>query len=150
MTDLLLTIYPWVKSLHVIAVISWMAGMFYLPRLFVYHEERVKTGTDTDDLFKTMEYRLLKIIINPAMTATWIFGLIMVFTPGIIDWSAIWPYTKAAAVLAMSAFHGWLVTRQKEFAEGQNRFTGRQYRIANEVPTVLMVIIVISIIARPF
>lgn len=150
MTDFLFDIYPWVKSLHVISVIAWMAGLFYLPRLFVYHAERIKAGSDTDALFQTMEVRLLRAIMNPAMTATWIFGLIMVFTPGIVDWSAFWPYTKAAAVLAMTWFHHWLGYRRKEFLRGENTRSGRTYRIMNEVPTLLLIIIVFSVIARPF
>ncbi len=150
MTDFLFDIYPWVKSLHVISVIAWMAGLFYLPRLFVYHAERIKAGSDTDALFQTMEVRLLRAIMNPAMTATWIFGLIMVFTPGIVDWSAFWPYTKAAAVLAMTWFHHWLGYRRKEFLRSENTRSGRTYRIMNEVPTLLLIIIVFSVIARPF
>jgi len=150
MSDILLLIYPWVKSIHVIAVISWMAGMLYLPRLFVYHTENFLDKGETSPLFELMELRLLKVIINPAMIITWILGLTMVFTPGVIDWSAGWPWFKAIAVILMSGFHGWLSARRREIATGKNRFTGRQYRFANEVPTVLMIIIVISVIARPF
>lgn len=149
-TDFLSSAYPWIKSLHVISVIAWMAGIFYLPRLFVYHVESVKAGSDTDKLFQTMEWRLLRAIMNPAMTATWVFGLCLVFTPGIIDWSQIWPWTKAASVLIMTWFHHWLALRRKDFMRGENTVTGRQYRMMNELPTVLLVIIVISVIARPF
>ena len=101
------TLYPWVKSLHVISVIAWMAGLFYLPRLFVYHAERAGSTGELHELFQTMEVRLLRAIMNPAMIATWIFGLIMVATPGYIDWSEFWPWTKAAAVLVMTWFHHW-------------------------------------------
>ena len=87
MIDALLASYPWVKSLHVIAVIAWMAGLFYLPRLFVYHAEQVEKGSPTDTMFQTMERRLSAAIMNPAMIATWVFGLALVFTPGIVDWS---------------------------------------------------------------
>lgn len=149
-TDFLSSAYPWIKSLHVISVIAWMAGIFYLPRLFVYHVESVKAGSDTDELFQTMEWRLLRAIMNPAMTATWVFGLCLVFTPGIIDWSLVWPWTKAASVLIMTWFHHWLALRRKDFMRGENTVTGRQYRMMNELPTVLLVIIVISVIARPF
>ena len=93
MTDFLIVAYPWTKSLHVISVIAWMAGVFYLPRLFVYHAEAVKTGSETEELFQTMQRRLLRAIMNPAMIATWIFGLMLVFTPGIVDWSEVWPWT---------------------------------------------------------
>lgn len=150
MTDFLQTIYPWVKSLHVISVIAWMAGMFYLPRLFVYHAESVEKGSETDTLFKLMEWRLLRMIINPAMTATWIFGIMLALTPGIVDWSAVWPYTKLASVLAMSGVHGMLSRFRKDFEAGKNVKTGRYFRMLNEVPTVLLVIIVVSVIARPF
>ena len=150
MTDLLISAYPWIKSLHVIAVIAWMAGMFYLPRLFVYHAEQVEAGSKTDEMFKVMERRLLKAIINPSMIATWLFGLCLVFTPGVIDWSQIWPWTKAISVICMSGLHGWLAARQRDFERGQNVLTGRTYRMMNEVPTLLMVIIVVSVIARPF
>ena len=142
--------YPWTKSLHVISVIAWMAGLFYLPRLFVYHAEKVGTGTETDALFQTMEYRLLRAIMNPAMIATWVFGLGLVFTPGVVYWGDVWPWIKAAAVLVMTWFHHWLAWRRKAFAKGENTRSGRSYRIWNEVPTVLLIVIVVSVIARPF
>ncbi|NOR61363.1 MAG: protoporphyrinogen oxidase HemJ [Rhodobacteraceae bacterium] len=150
MGGFLLDWYFWVKALHIISVISWMAGMFYLPRLFVYHAERAEVGSEMSETFKIMERKLMRAIINPAMTATWIFGLIMVFTPGIIDWSQIWPWVKAASVLLMSGFHGWLSVRRKEFERDENTRSGRTYRLANEVPTVLMLVIVISVIVKPF
>ncbi|MEO8530185.1 MAG: protoporphyrinogen oxidase HemJ [Deltaproteobacteria bacterium] len=140
--------YLWTKSLHVIAVIAWMAGMFYLPRLYVYHAEQVERGSPTDLMFQTMERRLLRAIINPAMIAAFIFGLCLVFTPGVVDWHDIWPWTKAAAVLAMGWFHGWLSKERKNFISGENIKTGRTYRMMNELPTVLMIIIVISVITR--
>ncbi len=142
--------YPWTKSLHVISVIAWMAGLFYLPRLFVYHAERIDAGSETDALFQTMEYRLLRAIMNPAMIATWLFGLALVFTPGVVYWGDLWPWTKAAAVLGMTWFHHWLALRRKELAKGENTRTGRTYRFMNEVPTLLLIIIVVSVIARPF
>ena len=149
MTDFLIGAYPWVKSLHVISVIAWMAGIFYLPRLFVYHVESVNGGSETDGLFQLMEMRLLRVIMNPAMIATWVFGVMLVLTPGIIDWTAIWPWSKAIAVVAMTWFHMWLGIRRKDFLAGNNMVSGRQFRIMNEVPTVLMIITVISVIARP-
>lgn len=150
MLDFLAAIYPWAKSLHVISVVAWMAGLFYLPRLYVYHVEQVTQGSQTDDLFQTMEYKLLRLIMNPAMVATWIFGLCLVFTPGIVDWSEIWPWTKAIAVLSMTWFHHWLGLRRKEFVAGTNTRNGRKYRLMNEVPTLLLVVIVVSVIVRPF
>lgn len=148
MDDLLSSLYPWTKSLHVISVITWMAGIFYLPRLFVYHTERVETGSETDELFQTMEMKLLKMIMNPSMISTWIFGLLLVFTPGIVDWSEIWPWTKAISVLAMTWFHMWLAARRKEFVAGSNKLTGRNYRMMNELPTLLMLVIVFSVILK--
>jgi putative membrane protein len=136
------------KSLHVISVITWMAGIFYLPRLFVYHAEQVQAGSRTDTMFQTMERRLLRGIMNPSLIATWVFGLALVFTPGIVDWSMIWPWVKAASVLGMTWFHMWLAVRRKDFANGTNQKSGRHYRLMNEVPTVLMVIIVFGVIVK--
>ncbi len=147
-SDFLATYYLWTKSLHVISVIAWMAGLFYLPRLFVYHVEKVEPGSATDAMFQVMERRLLRAIINPAGVATWVFGLALVFTPGIIDWTLAWPWTKAGSVIAMTVFHHWLARRYKDFVAGRNSLTGRHYRMMNEVPTVLMVIIVVSVIVK--
>lgn len=148
MSDLLATLYPWTKSLHIVSVIAWMAGLFYLPRLFVYHAEQVSRGEASDTLFQEMERKLLRVIMNPAMIATWIFGLLLVFTPGIVDWSAIWPWTKAGAVLAMTWFHHWLGKRRKDFAAGTNTLEGRRYRMMNELPTLLLVVIVFSVVLK--
>jgi protoporphyrinogen IX oxidase len=148
MTDFLAHMYLWTKSLHVVSVIAWMAGLFYLPRLFVYHVEQVGKGNPTDLLFQTMERRLLRAIMNPAMVATWIFGLALVFTPGVVDWSSVWPWTKAAAVLAMTWFHHWLGLRRKDFVEGRNGVSGRSYRMMNEVPTLALIVIVFSVILK--
>lgn len=150
MTDVLISIHPWIKSLHIISVVAWMAGLFYLPRLFVYHVEQVKLGGDTDILFQMMEMKLLRMIMNPAMIASWIFGLALVLTPGVVDWSAYWPWTKAGGIIGMTWFHIWLGQRRKDFTFGNNSLTGRKYRLMNEVPTVLLVIIVISVVVRPF
>jgi putative membrane protein len=149
-SDFLIVAYPWTKSLHVISVIAWMAGLFYLPRLYVYHAERVVAGSDTEDMFQTMERRLIRAIMNPAMIATWVFGLALVFTPGVIDWGAVWPWAKAISVLAMTWFHHWCSTERKAILEGRALKPGRHYRLMNEVPTLLMIVIVVSVIARPF
>lgn len=148
MLDFLAGLYPWTKAFHIMSVIAWMAGLFYLPRLFVHHVEQSDKNDAVDPIFQMMEVKLLRLIMNPAMIATWVFGLMLVFTPGIVDWSAVWPYTKAAGVLAMTWFHHWLGYRRKDFVAGQNTLTGRQYRMMNEVPTVLMVIIVLSVVVR--
>ena len=150
MQDFLITIYPWAKALHVISIVAWMAGLFYLPRLFVYHTEQVETGSDTDAMFQVMERRLFRAIMNPAMIAAWVFGLCLVFTPGIVDWGSLWPWTKAVAVLGMTWFHHWLGYRRKDFVAGANTRSGRTYRMMNEVPTLLLIVIVVSVIVRPF
>ncbi|MEM9582302.1 MAG: protoporphyrinogen oxidase HemJ [Pseudomonadota bacterium] len=149
MSDVLYSFYPWVKALHVMAVISWMAGLFYLPRLFVHHTEKVKIGSETDKLFQMMEVKLLRVIMNPAMIVAWLAGLYMMAL-GAFDWSAAWSWMKLAAVLAMTWFHHWLGKRRKDFVAGENALTGKQHRMMNEVPTVLMIVIVVSVIVRPF
>ena len=150
MADFLATVYPWTKSLHIMSMIAWMAGLFYLPRLFVYHAERAEPGTELADTLKVMERKLLKLIINPAGVATWLFGLALVFTPGIVDWSSGWAWTKTVLVIAMTVFHHALVRWVRVFAADANEKPGRYYRMMNEVPTVLMAGIVIMIVVRPF
>ena len=145
----MIAVYPWLKALHVIAVIAWMAGMFYLPRLYIYHCE-TKPGSAESERFKVMETKLLRLIINPAMIAAWIFGGALVSIPGVVDWSSGWSWVKAIAVILMAGFHGALSKWRREFLNDRNRKTARFYRLANEVPTVLMVIIVIMVIVRPF
>jgi putative membrane protein len=142
--------YPWIKAAHLIAVISWMAGMLYLPRLFVYHCA-AETGSVQAETFKVMERRLLKAILTPAMVATWVLGLTLAFTPGIISWSTDgWMHVKLVLVLAMSGVHGLLGRSVREFAEDRNRRSAKFYRIVNEVPAVLMVGIVVLVIVKPF
>lgn len=148
MTDFLTDWYLWIKAFHIISVIAWMAGMFYLPRLFVNHVELAHKSDALDPIFQEMEYKLLRVIMNPAMTFTWVFGLCLVFVPGLVDWSSVWPWTKAAAVLGMTVFHHWLALRRKDLQKGENTITGRQYRLLNEVPTVLLVIIVFSVVLK--
>lgn len=149
MLDLLATVYPWTKALHIISVIAWMAGMFYLPRLYVYHCD-APIGSAQSETFKVMEYKLLRFIINPAMTAAFVFGGLLLLTPGIIDWSQGWVHAKLTFVLAMGAFHGALSRWRKDFAADRNRRSPKFYRLANEVPTVLMILIVIMVVVRPF
>lgn len=148
--DALIIVYPWIKALHIAAVISWMAGMFYLPRLFVYHAERSEVGDALDEVFQVMERKLLRLIMRPAMIVTWAAGIALTVTPGLVDWSQAWFWIKLAAVLAMTATHGWLSKRVRVFAAGGNRLAGRRYRLVNEIPTVLMLIIVIAVVVRPF
>lgn len=150
MLDLLDIIYPWVKTVHVLAVISWMAGLLYLPRLYVNHVQYAPVGSETSEVLKGMEERLLRIIMNPAMIITWVAGLIMVSTPGYVDWSLAYPWIKAVMVIGMTWFHHWLAKRRKEFASDANTRTSKHYRVMNEVPTIMMIVIVAMVIARPF
>jgi putative membrane protein len=139
--------YEWIKALHVIAVISWMAGMLYLPRLFVYHCE-AETGSKQSETFKVMERRLLKGIINPAMILTWLLGLYLVWQGHWI--SAGWFHAKLFLVLVMSAIHGFFTRCVRDFANDRNVRSQKFYRIINEVPTILMIGIVILVIVKPF
>jgi protoporphyrinogen IX oxidase len=141
------TLYLWLKALHVIAMIAWMAGMLYLPRLFVYHCE-AEPGSKQSETFKVMERRLLRAIINPAMVATWVLGLWLAWDAGL--YRSGWLHAKLALVLAMSAMHGMFVRYVREFAEDRNRRSQRFYRIINEVPTLLMIGIVILVVVKPF
>lgn len=139
-------IYPWVKAIHVMAVIAWMAGIFYLPRLFVYHAERGR-GTEPAASFRIMEDKLYRLIMMPAMIVAWACGLMLVATPGVVDWSAAWPWLKAACVLAMTGFHFLCAAEMRALAAGRGR-KGRSYRLMNEVPTLLMILIVAAVIVR--
>jgi len=148
--DFLADLYPWTKALHIIAVIAWMAAMLYLPRLFVYHSD-VPAGSEMSETFKVMERRLARAIMTPAMIATWIFGLALLFTPGIIDWASdIWMHVKLTLILVLSGMHGMLIKRMKEFADDRNTRSSRHYRIINEVPTLIMIAAVILVVVRPF
>ena len=148
MNDILSAVYPWIKGFHIISVISWMAALFYLPRLMVHHTEQVGLSGDTHKIFAMMEYKLAKVIMSPAMMATWLFGMLLVGTPGIVYWGDVWPWTKGASVILMTVFHIWLMRRMKGFQRGENTVTGRQYRIMNEVPTLLMIVIVFSVTVK--
>jgi putative membrane protein len=139
--------YLWLKAFHIVAVISWMAGMLYLPRLFVYHAA-AKVGSDQSETFKVMERRLLKAIINPAMTAAWLLGAWLAWSGGWL--TAPWFLAKLALVIALSGLHGYLARIVKQFAADQNRHTQKFYRIINEIPTVLMIFIVLLATVKPF
>ena len=141
-------VYPWVKALHIISIIAWMAGMLYLPRLYVYHADKAP-GSEASEMLKIMERRLLRAIINPAMIAAFVFGGLLLATPGVIDWSAWWIYAKLVLVLGMGALHGALSRWRRDFEADRNTRPARFYRFANEVPTVLMIAIVILVIVRP-
>lgn len=139
--------YLWIKALHVIAIIAWMAGMLYLPRLFIYHCE-APTGSQQSETFKVMERRLLRAIMNPAMIVVWITGPLIAWMG---DWlSSPWLHAKFALVLALSAVHGFLGARVRDFALDRNTHSTKFYRVVNEVPTVLMIGIVVLVIVKPF
>jgi putative membrane protein len=141
------TQYLIVKSIHIIAVISWMAGMLYLPRLFVYHAEN-QNNVSLTDTFKIMERRLLRFIMTPAMLVSWIFGLALMIGAG---WSkAPWMNAKLLLVVVMSGVHGWLSVCVKRFARDENQKTGRYFRVLNEIPTVLMIVVVFLVVLKPF
>ena len=139
--------YPWIKAFHVIAVISWLAGMLYLPRLFVYHAE-VPVGSPQSEIFKVMEQRLLNIITTPAMVVAWVLGIWLAWQSGY--WAAPWFHAKLACVLALSGLHGYLSAATRAFREDRNTKSAKHWRIVNEVPTVLMIAIVILVIVKPF
>jgi protoporphyrinogen IX oxidase len=145
----LLSVYPWTKALHIIAVIAWMAAMLYLPRLYVYHCETIP-GSEMSERFKIMERRLYKQILTPAMLVTFLFGIMLMLTPGLVDWHRAWFYTKLASVLALAGFHGALGRWRRDFLHDRNTRSQRFFRIGNEVPTLLMVVAVVMVVVQPF
>ena len=145
----LLHLYPWTKALHIISLIAWMAGMLYLPRLFVYHCTAA-AGSETSELFKVMERRLYKLIMTPAMLATFGFGILLALTPGLVDWHAGWFYVKLVAVLGLGGVHGAMNKWRRGFLNDANTRPQRFFRIANEVPTALMLVAVVMVVVQPF
>jgi len=139
--------YLWVKALHVIAVIAWMAGMLYLPRLYVYHCA-AEPGSAQSETFKVMEQRLLRAIVNPAMILAWVLGLALV--AHLDAWGEAWMHAKFACVIALSILHGLFARWRRQFAAADNRHEARFYRRVNEVPAVLMIAIVVLVVVRPF
>ncbi len=139
--------YLWVKAIHVIAIIAWMAGLLYLPRLFVYHAE-TRPGSEQSETFKIMERPLLRAIMTPAMIISWVLGLWLVWQGGWL--TAIWLHLKLAGVIALSGVHGYLAASVRAFAEDRNEKSTRHWRIINEAPTVLMIAIVVFVIVKPF
>ena len=137
----------WLKAFHIMSVIAWMAALFYLPRLFVYHTEAAQ-GSQQSETFKIMERRLAKAIMTPAMLAVWITGPLLAY--GFGEFSSSWLHAKIALVLALSALHGYLLGCVRRFANDENTKSGRFFRILNEIPTVLMAVIVILVVVKPF
>ena len=141
--------YLWIRALHIISVIAWMAGLLYLPRLFVYHCGAAP-GSKQAETFEIMERRLLRAIMNPAMIAVFLFGGLLLLTPGVVDWSAGWIHAKLVLVALLTGYHYLLGRWRMGFAAGDNRHEARFYRAMNEVPTVLMIGIVILAVVKPF
>lgn len=139
--------YPWIKALHVVAVISWMAGMLYLPRLFVNHAAQA-VGSPESELLKGMEQRLLRIIVNPAMIVTWVTGLWIAFV--VFGFQGGWLHAKITLVLILSGVHGWFSAAVRKFGEDRNQIPERRWRLFNEIPAVLMIAIVVLVIVKPF
>lgn len=140
-------LYDWLKAGHIVSLIAWMAAMLYLPRLFVYHASLPPGSAAQSETFKVMERRLLKAIMTPAMIATWVFGLALAWMSGY--YAAHWLQAKFVLVVAMSGIHGWLARMVKDFAADRNTRGHRFYRVLNEVPTVLMIVIVILVTVKP-
>jgi len=147
MQDLLSQYYPWIKALHLIAVIAWMAGMLYLPRLFVYHTQAAP-GSESSERFKVMERKLLKAIINPSMIAVWIIGLVLAWITE--AWTQPWFHLKFLLVFILSGFHGYLAGRVRDFANDRNTRSERFYRIINEIPALIMIAVVVLAVVKPF
>ena len=139
--------YLWVKALHIIAVIAWMAGMLYLPRLFIYHCA-AEPGSVQSETFKVMERRLLRAIINPAMVLAWVLGLALVTNLG--AWNEPWMHAKFAAAIGLSTIHGYFARWRRDFDKDGNRHSARFYRYVNEIPTLLMIAIVLLVVLKPF
>jgi len=146
MIELSVTTYLWVKALHVISIIAWMAGLLYLPRLFVYHAA-IQPGSPESETFKVMERRLYKAIMNPAMMASWLFGLTLALALG---FQGGWLHTKLLLVVLLTAAHLWMKRWLGDFAADRNSRPQRFFRIMNEVPTLLMIVIVILVIVKPW
>jgi putative membrane protein len=141
--------YPLIKAFHIISMVAWMAGLLYLPRLFVYHAD-APAGSPMAETFKAMERRLLRGIMNPAMIAVYIFGIVLASTPGIVDWRHGWIYAKLVLVAALTVFHHLLGLWRKDFAADRNRRPARFYRMVNELPMLALIAIVILVVMKPF
>ena len=145
----LVAAYPWIKTAHIVSMVAWMAGLFYLPRLFVYHADAAP-GSDTAATFAVMERRLVRGIMNPAMIATIGFGIMLAATPGLVDWGRGWIWVKLIGVAGLLLLHHLYARWRTAFAAGKNTRTAKFYRIANEIPTLLLIVIVAMAVAKPF
>jgi putative membrane protein len=147
--DTLINLYPWIKALHIISVIAWMAGLLYLPRLFAYHAA-AELGSVQSETFKVMERRLLRAIMNPAMGGVYVFGILLLFSSPFVDWSAGWLWIKLAMITVLTILHHLFGLWRKAFERDENTRPPRFYKIMNEVPTVAMIILVLMVVAKPF
>ncbi|MGB9648193.1 MAG: protoporphyrinogen oxidase HemJ [Stellaceae bacterium] len=141
--------YPWIKSLHIVSMVAWMAGLLYLPRLYVYHS-MAPVESDLSATFKVMESRLLRGIMTPAMLATWCFGLLLAEIPGVVDWRMGWIWIKLALVVGLTVFHFALARWRGKFSADQNRHSTRFFRLVNELPTLALIAIVVLVVVKPF
>jgi putative membrane protein len=149
MRDFLADIYPWILAFHIIAVMFWMAGMYYLPRLFVYHAEAMERD-EPFAMFEVMEKNLLRIIMTPAMVVAWILGLCLILRSGFWESAGIWLDVKLSLVLILTGYHGFLAASRKKFLTGQLPRSSKFYRMINEIPPALTVFIVILVVVQPF
>jgi putative membrane protein len=141
--------YPWIKSFHIVSMVAWMAGLLYLPRLYVYHSMAPVEST-VSETFKVMERRLLHGIMTPAMLATWGFGLLLLAIPGVVDWRMGWIWVKLALVVGLTIFHFLLARWRRVFSVGQNRHPTSFFRVVNELPTLALLAIVVLVVVKPF
>ena len=149
MAEFLSSAYLWLKAVHIIAVISWMAGLLYLPRLFINHAG-LNPGSEASQMLKGMEGRLMRIIMRPAFLVSLLLGLALMHTPGVVDWSSAWMWLKLVFVLGLVVMHGLMEVWRAQFVRDSNRHSSRFYRLMNEVPTLLMVGIVLLVVTKPF
>ena len=141
--------YAWIKSLHIVSMVAWMAGLLYLPRLYVYHS-MAPVESDLSETFKVMERRLLRGIMTPAMLATWVFGFLLAALPGVVDWRMGWIWIKLALVVGLTVFHIALARWRRKFSVDQNRHSTRFFRLINELPTLALIAIVVLVVVKPF
>ena len=141
--------YLWIKALHIVSMVAWMAGLLYLPRLYVYHS-MAPSGSDQSETFKVMERRLYRGIMMPAMIATWGFGLMLAGTPGVVDWRMGWIWAKLAVVVGLTGFHIALARWREAFLADRNRHSTRFFRMINELPTLALIVIVVLVVVKPF
>ena len=149
MSASLVSLHLWIKSAHIVSIVAWMAGLLYLPRLFVYHA-MVVGGSEQSNIFSNMERRLYRGIMYPAMISSWIFGIILAATPGIVDWGRGWFWVKLGLVITLTVYHFVLGAWRREFAADRNIHSPRWFRIANELPTIALIAIVVLVVVKPF